>query len=284
MHDATVLVTGGTSGIGLATATALAGMGARVGVVGRDPQRARDAVRRISETHPAARVDLFVADVSSQHEVRRLASDVLAAYPRIGVLVNNVGGYWSHRHLTVDGIERTLAVNHLAPYLLTRLLLARLLASAPARVVTVSSGAHSMGRIDLGDLSGERGYSGQRAYSQSKLANVLFAYELARRLKGTGVTSNAVHPGVVNTSFGADDSTALMTALRPLARVFMTSPERGARTSVWLASAPELADVSGVYAVNGKPRRSARASYDEALARRLWDVSAQLTDLPPTVR
>jgi NAD(P)-dependent dehydrogenase (short-subunit alcohol dehydrogenase family) len=283
MAGRTVLVTGGTGGIGLATADALAGMGAHVGVVGRDGQRARSAAERITAAHPDALIDVFVADLSSQAEVRRLAADVLAAYPRLDVLVNNAGGYWSHRHVTVDGLERTFAVDHLAPYLLTHLLLDRLIASAPARVVTVSSGAQAMGRINLDDLQGEGRYSGQRAYSQAKLANVLFTYELARRLAGTGVTANVLHPGVIDTSFGVEDSTALMRALRPLARLFMRTPEEGARTSVRLASAPELADVTGTYFVYGGPRRSSRASYDESLARRLWDVSAALTHVPGEV-
>ena len=160
--------------------------------------------------------------------MRRLADQVLAAYPRLDVLVNNVGGYWAHRHVTEDGLERTFAVNHLAPFLLTHLLLDRLRASAPARVVTVSSGAQAMGRIDFDDLKGEHGYNGQRAYSQSKLANVMFTYELARRLEGTGVTATVLHPGVVRTAFGAEDSGAWMRLMLPVVRPFMKSPEEGA--------------------------------------------------------
>jgi retinol dehydrogenase-14 len=174
MSGKTVLVTGGTGGIGLATATGLAGLGARVGLVGRSAARgsvAADAVRREA---PSAQVDVFEADLSSQEQVRRLAAEVTRAYPRLDVLVNNVGGYWAHRHVTADGLEHTFALNHLAPFLLTHELRDLLVASAPARVVTVSSGAQAMGRIDLDDLQGERAYNGQRAYSQSKLANVLF--------------------------------------------------------------------------------------------------------------
>ena len=163
---------------------------------------------------------------------------MLAAYARLDVLVNNVGGYWATRHETVDGLERTFAVNHLAPFLLTNLLLDRLRASAPARVVTVSSGAQAMGRIDLDDLQGARGYNGQRAYNQSKLANVLFTYELARRLEGSGVTANALHPGVVRTAFGQEDSGRWMRLMLPVVRPFMKTPERGADTSVLLASSP----------------------------------------------
>ncbi len=184
MTGTTVLVTGGTGGIGLATAEALAGLGARVGIVGRDPARGEAAAERLRAAGGV--VDVFTADLSAQREVRRLAGEVLAAYPRLDVLLHNAGGYWATRHTTEDGLERTFAVNHLAPFLLTHLLLERLRASAPARVVTVSSGAHAMGRIDLDDLQGQRSYSGQRAYNQSKLANVLFTFELARRLEGWG--------------------------------------------------------------------------------------------------
>ncbi len=189
MTGKTVLVTGGTSGIGGATAAALAALGARVGIVGRDTQRTRAHAEAIQAQTPGAQVDVFVADLAEQAQVRRLAQDVLAAYPRLDVLVNNAGGFWSTRQTTVDGLERTFALDHLAPFLLTNLLLDRLRDSAPARVVTVSSGAHSAGRIDFDDLQGERRYSGMQAYSQAKLANVLFTYELARRLAGSGATA-----------------------------------------------------------------------------------------------
>ena len=181
-------------------------------------------------------VDVFVADMSSQREVRRLAEEVLTAYPRLDVLVNNVGGYWATRHATVDGLERTFAVNHLAPFLLTNLLLDRLHASTPARVVTVSSGAHAMGIIDFEDLQGERVYSGERAYNQSKFANVMFTYELARMLQGSGVTANTCHPGVVRTNFGREDSKGWMRLMLPVIRPFLKSPDKGAATSVYLAS------------------------------------------------
>jgi NAD(P)-dependent dehydrogenase (short-subunit alcohol dehydrogenase family) len=218
--------------------------------------------------------------MSSQAEVRRLAAEVLQALPGLDVLVNNVGGYWNTRHVTADGLERTFALNHLAPFLLTHLLLDRLRANAPARVVTVSSGAQAMGRIDFDDLQGKHGYSGQRAYNQSKLANVLFTYELARRLDGSGVTANVLHPGVVRTAFGAEDPGTMQRLLVPLARPFMKTPEQGAATSIHLASAPELEQVSGQYFVNRTPKRSSARSYDEAVAARLWDVSCELTGIP----
>lgn len=279
MQGRTVLVTGGTGGIGRATAEALAGFGARVGIVGRDPERAQRVAEELRLSAGRGTVDVFVADLSSQAEVRRLAEGVLTTYRRLDVLVNNVGGYWAHRHITADGLEHTFALNHLAPFLLTNLLLDRLRESQPSRVVTVSSGAQAMGRIDFEDLQGEHDYNGQRAYNQSKLANVLFSYELARRTEGTGVTANALHPGVVATDFGREDARGWMRAMLPLVRPFLKSPERGAATSVHLASSPQVTGVSGRYFVGERPRRSAPRSYDEQVARRLWDVSARLTGL-----
>lgn len=273
-----VLVTGGTGGIGLATAAGLVGLGARVGIVGRDPTRTETAAARLRGS--GGEVDIFVADLSSQQEVRRLAEEVLAAYPRLDVLVNNVGGYWATRHTTVDGLERTFAVNHLSSFLLTNLLLDRLRSSAPARVVTVSSGAQAMGSIDFEDLQGERDYSGQRAYNQSKLANVMFTYELARRLQGSGVTTNALHPGVVRTNFGREDSQGWMRVMLPLIRPLLKSPERGATTSVYLASSPHVQGVTGRYFANSKPKTSSKASQDTTAAARLWDISASLVGLP----
>ena len=277
MTGRTVLVTGGTGGIGLATATGLAGLGARVGIVGRSAERGAAAADAVRRGVPSAEVDVFEADLSAQAEVRRLATEVTRTYPHLDVLVNNVGGYWAHRHVTADGLEHTFALNHLAPFLLTHELRDLLVASAPARVVTVSSGAQSMGRIDLDDLQGERSYKSQHAYNQSKLANVLFTYELARRLEGTGVTANVLHPGVVRTSFGREDSGRFMRWLLPLVTPFLKTPEQGAATSLHLASSPEVAGVTGRYFVNGHQKRSAAASYDLDLARTLWQVSAELT-------
>lgn len=280
MTGKTVLVTGATGGIGLATAAGLVGLGARVGIVGRDADRSEAAANQLRAS--GGHVDVFVADVSSQDEVRRLASEVLTAYPHLDVLVNNVGGYWATRHSTVDGLERTFAVDHLAPFLLTNLLLDRLRASTPARVVTVSSGAQAMGRIDFDDLQGEQDYSGQRAYNQSKLANVMFTYELARRLAGSGVTANALHPGVVRTNFGREDSKGWMRLMLPVIRPFMKSPEHGAATSIHLASSAEVEGVTGRYFANSKPKASSKASQDTAAAARLWDVSSELVGLPAT--
>ena len=283
MAGRTVLVTGATSGIGRATALALATMGAYVAITGRDRVRTESAAREISAA-AGRNVEVFVADLSSQAQVRRLASEVLERLPRIHVLVNNVGGYWSRRHITADGLEHTFAVNHLAPFLLTNLLLDRLEQSAPARVVTVASNAHAQGRIDFDDLQGALFFSGGRAYSQSKLANVLFSYQLAERLRECGVTANALHPGMVRTSFGAEDPARIQRLLVPLLRPVMKSPARGAATSIHLASALELAQVSGLYFANRRPTKSSTRSYDQAVAARLWEASADLVSLTAAPR
>jgi retinol dehydrogenase 14 len=278
MAGKTVLVTGATGGIGRATAMGLAAMGANLAITGRDRARTEGAAREIRAAG-GRQVDLFVADLSSQSEVRRLASEMLQTYPRVDVLVNNVGGYWNTRHVTADGLERTFALNHLAPFLLTNLLLDRLKQSPPARVVTVASNAHATGQIDFDDLQGERSYSGSRAYNQSKLANILFTYELARRLQASAVTANALHPGVVNTSFGAEDPRGIQRLIIPFARPFMKTPAQGAATSIHLASAPDLEHVTGRYFANSKPKRSSKRSYNEAAAAQLWQVSADLVGL-----
>ncbi len=282
MAGKSVLVTGATGGIGQATAAGLAALGARVGITGRDQVRAEAAAAGIRAALGSPAVDVFAADLSVQAGVRRLAALVLDSYPRLDVLVNNVGGFWAHRHLTADGLERTFALNHLAPFLLTSLLLDRLTASAPARIVTVSSAAYASGRIDFGDLQGEQNYSGQRAYSQSKLAGVMFTYELGRRLEGTGVTATVCHPGVVRTSFGAEDQAAHMAGVIRVARLFMKTPAQGALTPVYLASSPEVEGVTGRYFVNRKPKTSSKASYDTTAAARLWQASAGLAGLSAT--
>jgi retinol dehydrogenase 14 len=281
MAGRTVLVTGGSGGIGKATALGLAVMGARVAINGRDRTRTEDAAREIRAAG-GEQVEVFVGDLSAQSEVRRLADEVLQRLSRIDVLVNNVGGYWNTRHVTADGLERTFAVNHLAPFLLTNLLLDRLTQSAPARVVTVSSNAQAQGRIDFDDLQGMRSYSGARAYSQSKLASVLFSYELARRLHGTTVTANALHPGVVSTAFGAEDPATVQRVFIPFLRRLMKTPAQGAATSIHLASAPGLEQVTGRYFADSKPKTSSKLSYDQAAAARLWQISADLVGLTTT--
>jgi retinol dehydrogenase-14 len=279
MTGKTVLITGATSGVGKATAMGLASMGASVVMVGRDRGRGEAAMADIREKSGNPSVDLMLADVSSQEEIRRLADEFREAYPRLDVLINNAGVFRSERTTTADGMEATFAVNHLAYFLLTNLLLDALEASAPSRIVNVASADHSNATIDFDDLQGEKGYRGARAYSRSKLANVLFTYELARRLQGTGVTANCLHPGVVGTNLGSGVSGAfgfVVRALRPL----MKSPEKGAETSVYLASSPEVEGLSGGYFVKKAEARSSNASHDERLATRLWEVSAELTNLP----
>lgn len=280
MAGKTVLITGGTGGIGRAAAIGLASMGARVGITGRNRTRAEQAASEISRESGNSAVEAFVADMSSQAEVRRLAGEVLSSYPRLDVLLNNVGGFWAHRHVSADGLEHTFALNHLAPFLLTSLLLKRLIFSAPTRVVTVSSGAQAQGKIDFDDLMGERNYSGPRAYNQSKLANVMFTYELARRLEGTGVTATVLHPGVTSTAFSAEDPARAMVPIVVALRPFMRSPERGADTAVYLSSSPRVEGVTGRYFANRKARESHKSSYDTATTARLWQVSADLVGLP----
>jgi retinol dehydrogenase-14 len=278
MAGRTVLVTGATGGIGKATAMGLAGLGAHVAITGRIRERAEFAAREI-EASGSGEVAVFVADLSSQSEVRRLASEVLDALPRIDVLINNVGGFWNTRHLTADRLEHTFALNHLAPFLLTNLLLERLGQSGAGRVVTVSSNAQALGRIDFDDLQGEGSYSGARAYNQSKLANVLFTYELARRLRDSSVTANTLHPGVVRTAFGAEDPSGIQRLIVPVMRPFMKSQAKGAATSVYVASDPDLEKVTGRYFANSGVKRSSKRSYDETVAARLWQVSAELVKL-----
>jgi NAD(P)-dependent dehydrogenase (short-subunit alcohol dehydrogenase family) len=279
MAGKTVLITGGTGGIGRAAAIGLASMGARVGITGRDQARAERSAAAIALASGNTAVDVFVGDMSSQAEVRRMAGEILDTYPRLDVLLNNVGGFWATRHVTADGLEHTFALNHLAPFLLTSLLMDRLEASAPARVVTVSSGAHAMGEIDFGDLMGEAKYSGQRAYNQSKLANVMFTYELARHLDGTGVTATVLHPGVTSTAFGAEDTARGWRPLIAIMRPFMKSPARGAETLIYLASSPEAAGVTGRYFANRTAKASHESTYDTVTTARLWQVSADLVGL-----
>jgi len=275
----TILVTGATNGIGFIAANALAGMGAAVIIVGRDRARAQASVERIQRETENTAVDAMIADLSSMSEVRRLASEFLDRYPRLDVLLNNAGAVFFGRQVTVDGYERTFALNHLAPFLLTNLLLDRLKADAPARIITVSSLAHQGRKLDFGDVNQTvRGYSAWRAYGESKLANVMFTYALARRLEGTGVTANTLHPGFVATNFARNNGPLSQVAMT-LARPFAITPEQGAQTSIYLASAPEVADVSGRYFVKRRPARTSAASYDQAAQEQLWQLSEQLTGL-----
>jgi NAD(P)-dependent dehydrogenase (short-subunit alcohol dehydrogenase family) len=247
-----------------------------VAIVCRTRERGERALGEIARRAGRDAVSLFVADLSSQRAVRTVAAELRAALPRIDVLVNNAGLALRDRIPTQDGLETTFAVNHLAPFLLTRLLEPTLAASAPARVVTVSSEAHRWGTMRFDDLMGAQRYDGWKAYAQSKLANVLFTYELARRLQGQGVTANCLHPGLVGTAFASRGPTAIRILAR-LARPFLRSPAKGAATSVYLAASPEVAEVTGGYFTGRRARRSSRESYDPAVAARLWQMSEQLT-------
>lgn len=279
MSGRTCLITGASSGIGRATAVELARMGACLVLVCRDRRRGEDTVDAIRRESGNRGVTLLLADLSSQQSIRQLARDFLATERPLHVLINNAGVVNLQRQVTVDGIEEVFAVNHLAYYLLTHLLLERLVASAPARIINVASDAHKFGGIDFDNLQGERRYRAMRIYGQSKLANILFTYELARRLEGRGVTVNCLHPGAVATGLGKNNGSwarAVIAMLRP----FFRTADGGAATSIYLASAPEVATVNGKYFVNRKEARSSKASYDTDAARRLWALSAQMTGLP----
>jgi retinol dehydrogenase 14 len=277
MKGKVCLVTGATAGIGKATAMALAGMGAIVAIVGRNAAKTEAVAREIITRTGNEAVTWFVADLSRQDEVRRLAAEFRNRYDQLHVLVNNAGGMFGTRQVTADGLELTFALNHLAYFLLTDLLLGMLKASAPARIVNLSSGAHLAGRIHFGDLQLAQKYKPGTAYAQSKLANVLFTYELARRLEGTGVTANCLHPGAVATNFG--QNWGLNNFVYSTFGRFMLTPEQGADTAIYLASSPEVDGVTGRYFAKRKPKRSKASSYDTAIAARLWQVSEQLTGM-----
>ena len=276
------LVTGATNGIGIWTALGLAQQGYTVGVVARD--RARGEARRtwLAERAPQGQVDLFIADLSALAEVRRLAGEVKARYPRLDLLVNNAGLARDKRELTADGFERVIAVNHLAPFLLTLELLDLLKQSAPARIVNVGSEASDRAVLDLDNLQSEQRFSLMGAYSQSKLAIMMATFELARRLAGSGVTVNVVHPGVVATNIfdlGGWKGT-LVRILMPVIRLILLTPEQGAKTTLHVATAPELAEVTGRYFKDSKEAAHNPIADDRALSAALWERSMALTGAP----
>ena len=280
MKGKTCLVTGATSGIGLVAAEELARRGAALILVGRDSGRAAAALDRIKSRVPAAQVALRIADLSRLAEIRRLAADLLANAGRIDVLVNNAGAFFDRHKLTEDGLERTFALNHMAYFLLTNLLLAKIREAAPARIVNVASAAHLGATLDFSDLTGRRDAKGWPAYRCSKLANILFTAELARRLEGSGVTANCLHPGFVATRFGDAGNTLATRAFLGLAkRVMAITPEEGARTIVHLVSAPEVAGVSGRYFVKSREAQPSPAAQDAVAARRLWEESARIAGI-----
>ena len=278
MGGKTALITGGTSGIGKATAVALAAMGADVVVVGRNRDRGEAAVGEIKSQSHSESVELMLADLSAQDEVRGLADTFMERYERLDVLANNAGLVQSKRTETADGIETTLAINHLAPFLLTNLLLDRLKQSAPSRVITVSSEAQRWGDMDFDDLQSTQKYRGFPVYGMTKLANIMFTYELAERLKGTFVTANCLHPGAVGTNFGKNNA-GPMTLFFRAAKPFMRTPEQGADTLIWLASSPDVEGVSGKYFSDRKEIEAKKIAYDPAARRKLWEISEDLTGL-----
>jgi NAD(P)-dependent dehydrogenase (short-subunit alcohol dehydrogenase family) len=279
MNGKICLVTGATNGIGKATAQTLAEMGATVVIVGRNPLKTAQLVGEIRASSGNKHVDSLLADLSSQQEIRRLAGEFKNKYPQLHVLLNNAGGTFRTRQLSVDGIEMTFALNHLAYFLLTNLLLDTIKASAPARIINVSSGAHKGGKIDFDNLQGERSFSSFGPYANSKLANILFTFELARRLEGTGVTVNALHPGLVSTGFGKNNPGFMMKIMGTVIPIVARSPEKGAETSIYLAASPEIQGITGKYFVDCKVTQPARQAVDRVVARKLWDVSAEMVHL-----
>jgi NAD(P)-dependent dehydrogenase (short-subunit alcohol dehydrogenase family) len=279
MQNKICLITGATSGIGQAAAMGLAQKGATVIVAGRDEKRCQKTVSKIKGETGNSNVEYLLADLSVQAQVRKLADEFKSRYERLDVLVNNAGAINFFRRLSADGIEMTFAVNHLAYFLLTNLLLDALKASAPVRIVNVASNAHLDKHLDFDDLELKRGYSPMLAYGRSKLANLYFTYELARRLEGTGVTANAMHPGFVRTNIAGNNGWPVRLAL-PLVHLNSLTPEEGARTIVYLASSPEVEGVSGKYFVREREVASDPASYEEVAAKRLWEISEKMTLTP----
>jgi NAD(P)-dependent dehydrogenase (short-subunit alcohol dehydrogenase family) len=285
MQGKTVVVTGGNSGIGFETAVALASMGARVLITARNADKGRAAVAAITQrVGGEGGVQLVVFDLADLASVRRGAEEILEQAPRLDVLVNNAGLVLTERAETIDGYEATFAINHLGPFLLTNLLLDRMTASVPSRIVNVSSTAHNAARkgLPFDDLQTTHGYRGMRVYGQSKLANILFTLELSRRFADKGLTANSLHPGTVRTGYGGDgDAHGFLAFGIKIASPFFLSPAKGARTSVYLASSPEVEGVTGEYFVKCKPRNPRRWAQDPEAARHLWEVSEELVGLAP---
>lgn len=278
-----IMVTGATSGIGKEAACELAARGAHVVLVGRSAEKAQDTAAWIGERTGGAQVDYLLADFSSLAEVRHLAAQFVERYDKLDVLVNNAGAVFRSRQESADGYEMTFAVNHLAPFLLTNLLLDSLQEAAPARVVTVASDAHEGASMEFDNLQFEQGYSIMKAYGRSKLANILFSYELSRRLEGSGITSNAMHPGFVSTGIGSNNVPGWVGGLwQRTTSLFARDAAKGAETIIYLADSPQVAAVSGEYFMDEQPIQSSPITHDEALARRLWEESAAMVGLPDT--
>jgi NAD(P)-dependent dehydrogenase (short-subunit alcohol dehydrogenase family) len=279
MQGKLCVITGATSGIGLVAAETLAAKGARLVLVGRDHARGEAAIQRIKRAAPQATVRVLYADLSRLDEMNRVAAEIAAQEPKIEVLVNNAGAFFLQRGVTADGLERTFALNHLSYFVLANRLKDRLVAAAPSRIVNTASRAHRGETLDFSDLQLEHGYSSRVAYGRSKLANILFTRELARRLSGTGVTANSLHPGFVATRIGDNNGMLFRTGFG-IAKLFALSPEKGAETIVYLAASPEVANVSGGYFAECRPATPSAAARDDASALRLWEESSRLAKLP----
>src|SRR5437660_1310042 len=278
MNGKVVVITGATSGLGQVAAEKLAGMGGRIIQIARDRNRGEAAMQRLRQLAPALPHAIYYADLSKLSDVKSVAARIADAEPRIDVLINNAGAMFGSRQLTQDGLERTFALNHMSYFVLTHGLRERLKASAPARVVNTSSNAHRRAGLDFDDLQSAHGYSGFKAYGRSKLANILFTRELARRLARPGVTANCLHPGFVATRFGDQTGGLLSYAVR-IAKIFAISAEEGAETLVYLASAPEVANVSGAYFYKCRPATPTQEAQDDTAAQRLWLETAKLAGL-----
>lgn len=280
MQNKVVLITGGNAGIGLETARGMAKQGATVVIVARDAAKGQQAVDDIKQTTGNDKVSFMKCDLASQKQIRQLVADFKAKYDRLDVLINNAGAFFSEYGETEDGIERQFAINHLGPFLLTNLLLDTLKASAPARIVNVASRAHYRSSINFDDLYFKKNYDGfVRAYGQSKLGNVLFTNELARRLEGTGVTANSLHPGVVGTDIALKESKGIYRLGWMLWKPFMVTTEEGAATSIYVASSPEIEGVTGKYFDKCKAKKASDKALDKNTAERLWQISEKLTGL-----
>jgi len=277
MENKIILITGANSGIGKSTATALSEMGAHVVMAVRDPEKgeiARQEIIRISKNN---QVDVMECDLASLKSIRDFAEAFKARYTRLDVLVNNAGIFTEKRMETEDRFEYQIGVNHLGPFLLTQLLLGMLKESSPSRIINIASAAHFGGRINFDDLQQQRKYSGWKSYAQSKLANVLYTYELARRLSGTGITANCLHPGFVNTRFAFNRKSEKPNPIMRLMKPFTIQPDEGAETTVYLAASPEVEGVTGKYFVKRKEKSSSKSSYDLLVAEKLWNISNVLT-------
>ena len=275
MKGKTIVATGATSGIGEVAVLALAGLGARIVFIARDEARAQATMRKLEAKAPGLGHRMHLADLSIMAETRKVGAAIAESEPRIDVLINNAGALFSHRQVTPEGLELTFALNHMAYFVLTEALREKLIASAPARIVSTSSSAHQDVRLDFGDLQTAKDYGGFKVYGRSKLANILFTRELARRLAGTGVTANCLHPGAVATRFG-ELSGGWVGRLLPVLKLFFISPEQGADTIIYLASSPEVANTSGGYFVKRKMTEPSAAAQDDAAAKRLWAESEAL--------